>query len=58
VDLIGVTEVGRVLGASKQRAHQLSQVPGFPKPATTLATGRVWRRADVERWARKAGRLK
>ena len=57
MDLIGITEVGRILEVSKQRAYQLSQVDGFPKPAATLATGRVWKRADVERWARKAGRL-
>lgn len=57
VDLIGVTQIGRLFDVSKQRADQLSRLDGFPKPAATLATGRVWKRADVEKWARKTGRI-
>jgi prophage regulatory protein len=57
MDLVGVTEIGRMLDISKQRAHQLAAEPGFPKPAATITAGRVWKRADVEKWARKAGRL-
>lgn len=30
----------------------------FPLPVTTSTSGRMWRRAEVERWARKAGRLR
>jgi prophage regulatory protein len=57
VDLVGLTEIGRMLGVTRQRAHQLASEAGFPKPAATVASGRVWKRQDVERWARKVGRL-
>jgi predicted DNA-binding transcriptional regulator AlpA len=57
VDLVGVREIGRMLGVSKQRADQLTHKGDFPEPAAALATGRVWERADVEAWARKTGRL-
>lgn len=53
MELMGTTEIGQMLGVSKQRADQLTQVKGFPKPAAELAQGRVWRRRDVERWAEK-----
>jgi hypothetical protein len=30
---------------------------GFPEPIGAIAAGRIWRRADVEAWARDTGRL-
>ncbi|MHB1599307.1 MAG: DNA-binding protein [Acidimicrobiales bacterium] len=47
-----------MLGVSRQRADQLSRTKGFPDPAADLAHGRVWETADVEQWAREAGRIK
>jgi hypothetical protein len=29
---------------------------GFPEPEAVLDMGKVWRRADVEEWARSHGR--
>lgn len=45
-----------MLGVSRQRAGQLADGEGFPRPEAELAAGRVWRRSTVEAWARKAGR--
>jgi predicted DNA-binding transcriptional regulator AlpA len=56
-DLVGVNEIGDLLGVSRQRADQLSRLEGFPEPIGTIAAGRIWRRADVEAWARATGRL-
>ena len=52
-------DVAKLLGVSRQRVHQISdEDPTFPEPAATLSVGRVWERADIERWARAKGRLK
>lgn len=56
-ELMGLTEIGRMLDVSKQRAGQLAQREDFPAPLSRLAQGPVWRRADVEAWARATGRL-
>ena len=50
-ELVSVPEVAEMLGVSRQRVHQLIQSSGdFPKPEAELAVGRIWRRADIERW--------
>lgn len=57
--LVGLTDIARLHGFSRQRALELSKIPSFPKPAASLAAGRVWRLIDVERWLatpRKPGR--
>jgi prophage regulatory protein len=56
-DLVGVTEIGDLLGVSRQRADQLTRIEAFPEPVAVLSAGRIWRRADVEAWARETGRL-
>jgi hypothetical protein len=53
---VGVTEIGAMLGVSRQRANQLTNLSGFPRPVDTLAQGRIWRRRNVASWARKTGR--
>jgi prophage regulatory protein len=57
VDLVGLKEIGKMLGVSKQRAGQLAEQVGFPKPLGEISAGRVWKRADVEAWARRDGRI-
>ncbi len=42
---------------SRQRADQLSRTDTFPQPVVELASGRIWKREDVEAWARRTGRL-
>lgn len=51
--LMGVAEIGRALGVSKQRANTITTQEGlgFPAPAVTyLACGRLWLEADVLEW--------
>ena len=58
-DLAGVTEVGDILGVSRQRAAQLAETQDFPAPVADLASGRIWRVQDVRLWAetrRRGGR--
>jgi len=55
---MGVHEIARLLGVSRQRADQLSRQKGFPEPVAVIAGGRqrVWLAEDVRAWARAAGR--
>jgi hypothetical protein len=52
-----LAEIGRMLNVTRQRAHQLAAMEGFPAPAGETGSRRFWKRADVEKRARKAGRL-
>jgi predicted DNA-binding transcriptional regulator AlpA len=53
-ELLGATDVARLLGVSRQRVYQLrAATPGFPQPATHLSRGALWSRADVEAWSRR-----
>jgi prophage regulatory protein len=56
--LLGVKEIGQLLGVSRQRADQLTKTEGFPLPEAEISAGRIWNRQDVEAWARQTGRLK
>lgn len=49
-DLVGITEVAKLIGRSRQRAVQLAARHNFPSPVAELASGRVWRRDHVTRW--------
>jgi prophage regulatory protein len=55
--LVGAAEIGRMLGVSRQRVQQLIKRDDFPEPDVVLEMGKVWKRADVEAWAREHGRL-
>lgn len=55
--LLGQTEIADLLGVSRQRAQQLYKEGKLPVPYDTLAMGPVWLKADIEAWAREAGRL-
>lgn len=48
--LMGTAEIGRRLGLSKARTHQIVREKGFPDPAAVLTMGQVWETADVEAW--------
>lgn len=54
--LVGSAEIGRMLGVSRQRVQQLIQRDDWPQPEVVLEMGKVWKRADVEEWARAHGR--
>lgn len=51
--LMKLTDIGKYLGVSKQRAHQIAAEPGFPAQVAEGARGRLWDRRDVERWAKR-----
>jgi prophage regulatory protein len=55
--LVNLSDIGRLLSVSRQRAAQLAKRDDFPDPIGAMGRGKVWRRRDVERWARKTGRL-
>ena len=54
--LVGSAEIGAMLGVSRQRVQQLVNRDDWPKPEVQLEMGKVWKRADVEAWARAHGR--
>lgn len=54
--LVGAAEIGRMLGVGRQRVQQLIKSDDWPEPEVTLEMGKVWKRADVEAWARSHGR--
>ncbi len=59
-DLVGIAEIGAMLGVSRQRASQIQVRYDFPTPLARLKAGPVWRRHDIavwaETWDRKGGR--
>jgi len=56
--LAGTAEIAAMLGVSRQRVQQLVKRADFPEPYDVLAAGtRIWKRADVEAWARAHGRV-
>jgi hypothetical protein len=46
----GVSEIGKLLGVSRQHADQLVRTKGFPDPIFELTGVRIWERASVVRW--------
>lgn len=59
-ELVGITEIANMLGVTRQRASALQTRPGFPQPLQVLASGPVWPRTWISRfaetWERKGGR--
>jgi predicted DNA-binding transcriptional regulator AlpA len=58
--LVGTSEVAALLGVSRQRVSELSRAGHFPTPLATLASGPVWMKAAIARfaesWDRSPGR--
>jgi len=48
----GLTEIGELLGVSRQRAFTLAQRKDFPTPIAESRAGRVWNLEDVTKWER------
>jgi len=57
--LVGAAEIAERLGATRRQAvHTWRQrYPDFPQPVSQVGRACVWNWADVERWAKKTGRL-
>jgi hypothetical protein len=58
--LVGAAEIAERLGVARtQVVHSWRRRhPDFPRPVKTLRQGLVWNWPDVERWARRSGRLR
>lgn len=57
-ELAGIAEIAEMLGLSRQRVYQLlAEHEDFPEPIGEISAGRVWDRADIERWGQMTGRL-
>jgi len=50
---VRLVEIAELLGVTKQRAHQIAEEKGFPKPLGEDARGRMWSRYEVQAWAKK-----
>ena len=57
--LVGATEIAERLGVARpQVIHEWRRRHAdFPQPVAHLRTALVWYWPDVERWARRTGRL-
>ena len=57
--LVGAAEIAERLGLkTRQSIHVWRQrYPDFPEPVLKLSMGNVWNWPDVERWAKKTGRM-
>ena len=51
--LAGVAEAAEILGWDKRRVITYLNRGSFPEPITSLASGRVWLREDIEAYARE-----
>jgi hypothetical protein len=54
--LVGVAEAAQILGWDRRRVITYVDRGSFPWPVASLASGRVWRRDDVEAFARTVER--
>ena len=52
-DLLGRLEVAQMLGVTTRTVQRYTERNDFPEPVETLATGRVWRQRDIEKWAKR-----
>lgn len=52
-DLLGTSEVAKVLGVSKQRIHALRKKPSFPKPIVVLAATPIWTASDIQQFLKE-----
>jgi hypothetical protein len=56
-ELVGVSEAAGILGWDRRRVATYVSRGSFPPPVASLASGRVWRREDIEAFAAdRAGR--
>ena len=50
-ELVGVDEIARLVGVSRQRVNAIARSDSaFPEPLAELAAGRIWDRAEIEKW--------
>src|SRR5262245_47549446 len=54
-DLLSIDDIADLLELSRRTVarYLVNEELGFPAPAATVGRVRVWRRREVERWAKK-----
>jgi predicted DNA-binding transcriptional regulator AlpA len=52
-ELAGLAEVAGICNVSKDTALKYARRSDFPAPLDRIASGPVWKRADIEAWAAK-----
>ena len=52
-DLLGLVDIARLLNVTTRTVQNYVARDDFPEPIGRIAAGRVWLRADVERWAKE-----
>jgi predicted DNA-binding transcriptional regulator AlpA len=55
---VRLVEIAEILGVTKQRAHQIAEERGLPKPLAEDIRGRVWSRYEVQAWAKRSRKEK
>ncbi len=58
-DLVGAAEIAGRLGVAQVQTVHLwhRRYADFPEPVARLRQALIWSWADIERWARRTGRL-
>lgn len=51
-DLVGFAEVAGMLGVPRRTAARYVKRADFPAPFVRLASGPIWLRRDIEKWAK------
>lgn len=46
----GLSEIGELLGVTRQRAFTLAKRADFPTPIATSRAGRAWNLNEIEAW--------
>lgn len=50
--MLRIIDVAEVLGVSHQRVHQIYKLGRLPEPGDRDEIGPLWKRSDIENWAR------
>lgn len=50
LELVGTSEIKKLLGVGRQRVYQLTCRSSFPRPVASLDCGKVWHKSEVQEW--------
>ena len=51
-----IADIAKMYGVTRQAVDLWTRRPDFPEPVDIVTAGRIWRTADVVRWAEGKGR--
>jgi predicted DNA-binding transcriptional regulator AlpA len=52
-EIVGIAEIAEACGVTKRTAQKYARRADFPEPLGRIAAGPVWRRAEIEAWAKE-----